>query len=251
MYLITLKKLSIFLLLLLFLNTISQANSKIIDLATDAWPPFYGPELKNKGFVSQLVIEAFKRKGYEVKIHFVPWKRAMEYSKKGDYVGLMGAFFKQERTAYFKYTKAISKSEIVFFVKQNSKITFTKLSDLRKYKIGIVKAYHYSDEFDKEKHNLHLFESRHSTQNIKHLLEGRVDLILGSKKVILSLVKKHYKNSMSKIKPLSPIVHSNKLYIAISKNIKNYKKITQDFNDALSSMHKDGRYETIIKSSNF
>jgi len=244
-----LKKLSIFF-LIFSLNSLF-ANSITITLATDPWAPYYGPKLKNNGYLAQLVKEAFIRKGYELKILFVPWKRAYEYSKVGDYDGLMGAFYKDERTEFFEYSNHIDQAEIVFFIKKDKNISYKNLKDLSKYKIGVVRGYHYSKEFDKEKENLHLFEANHSKDNIKLLIFDRVDLILGSKKVILSLIKKHYPQYLSQIKFLSPIVHSNKLYVCISKKRKNHKQIISDFNEGLKEIIKDKTYDKILKFHNF
>jgi len=47
----------------------------------------------------------------------------LKYSKKDEYEGLLGAFFKKERTIYFSYSKILATAEIVFFIKHDSKIT--------------------------------------------------------------------------------------------------------------------------------
>jgi len=228
-----------------------MANSYKITLATDSFAPYYGPKLVNNGYFTQLVKEAFKRKGYELNVKFVPWKRALEHSKSGNYDGLLGAYSNEERRDFFEYSKKIDQTQIVFFTKKNRNISYDKLSDLSRYIIGVVRAYHYTKEFDKAKKYLHIFEANHLKHNIKLLIHDRVDLILGSKKVILSLLSKHYPEHISQVKFITPILQSNKLYITISKKRKNYKKIITDFNEGLEEMIEDGTYDKILKSHNF
>ena len=46
------------------------AQDKKIVLATDPWPPFYGPDIKNGGYLTEIVKESFKRVGYDCKVEF-------------------------------------------------------------------------------------------------------------------------------------------------------------------------------------
>ncbi len=243
-------KISLVLFILFFGHNI-MASSYKITLATDSFAPYYGPKLLNNGYLTQLVKEAFKRKGYELNVKFVPWKRALEHSKSGNYDGLLGAYYKKDRTTFFEYSQEIDQTQIVFFTKKSRNIQYVKITDLSKYVIGVVRAYHYTKEFDKAKKYLHIFEANHLKHNIKLLIHDRVDLILGSKKVILALLNKHYPQYVSQIKFITPILQSNKLYVTISKKRKNYKKIITDFNEGLEEIIIDGTYDKILKFHNF
>ena len=238
-------------LFILFFGHHILANSYKITLATDSFEPYYGPKLVNNGYVTQQVKEAFKRKGYELTIKFVPWKRALEHSKLGNYDGLLGAYYKKERTTFFVYSEKIDQTQIVFFTKKSRNIQYNKFTDLSKYVIGVVRAYHYTKEFDISKKYLHIFEANHLKQNIKLLIHDRVDLILGSKKVIVRLLNQHYPQYVSEVKFITPILQSNKLYVTISKKRKNYKKIINDFNEGLKEIIEDGTYNKILKFHNF
>jgi len=243
-------KTSLVLFILFFGHTI-MANSYKITLATDSFAPYYAPNLLNNGYLTQLVKEAFKRKGYELNVKFVPWKRALEHSKLGNYDGLLGAYYKEDRTKFFEYSEKIDHTEIVFFTKKSRYIQYVKITDLSEYVIGVVRAYHYSKEFDKAKKYLHLFEANHVKHNIKLLIHDRVDLILGSRKVVVRLLNQHYPLYLSEVKFITPIVQSNKLYVTISKKRKNYKKIINDFNEGLKEIIEDGTYNKILKFHNF
>ncbi|NQY93694.1 MAG: transporter substrate-binding domain-containing protein [Campylobacteraceae bacterium] len=178
-------------------------------------------------------------------------KELWSIQKGGNYDGLLGAYYKEERTSFFQYSQEIDQTQIVFFTKNSKNIQYDKFTDLSKYVIGVVRAYHYTKEFDKAKKYLHLFEANHVRHNIKLLIHDRVDLILGSKKVILALLNKHYPQYVSQIKFITPILQSNKLYVTISKKRKNHKRIISDFNEGLQEIIEDGTYDKILKLYNF
>lgn len=242
---INLKIILFLFIILLSINT--YANQKHIDLVTDPWVPYYGPDIKNNGYFAHLVKEAFKRKGYSLTIHFRPWKRALLTAKAGKFDGILGAFYKNKRTKYFEYSNAIDKSKIVFFSKKESNIKYKNLNDLKPYLIGVVRDYHYSDDFFKFKSKLRLYESKDTNHNIKLLLYNRLDLVLGSKNVILDLIEKNYKKEKEKFIMLETPLIYNHLYVPISKKNKNYKQIIEDFNEGLDEIKKDGTFNKILK----
>lgn len=235
------------LVLFVFLSTNIFAKEKEIVLATDAWAPYYGPDIKNQGYFTHIVKEVFKRKGYSFKVDFVPWKRAVVMAERGKYDGILGAFYKEERTEFFEYSKPIDTAQMVFFTKKDKDIKYERLEDLSSSLIGVVRGYHYSDEFTDFKKNLQLHESTRTKDNIRLLLYNRLDLVLGSKKVTLDLLRRYYENDISKLKILPNPLASSKLYVTISKKNKNHAKIIKDFNAGLDEIKKDGTFDRILK----
>ncbi|MBU2713411.1 hypothetical protein KCG35_20340, partial [Zooshikella sp. WH53] len=67
---------------LLGLLSLFANASTTVDLVTGERVPYIGNYLYNKGYVYQLVEEAFARSGYNVKISFHPWARAKDYVLK-------------------------------------------------------------------------------------------------------------------------------------------------------------------------
>ena len=39
------------------------AGERKLDIGTTEWPPYYGKDLQNGGFMTEIVVEAFKRAG--------------------------------------------------------------------------------------------------------------------------------------------------------------------------------------------
>ena len=79
------------------------SQDKKVTLATDPWPPYYGPDLENQGYFTEISRAAFQRAGYQLVVEFVPWKRALKMAKTGKYDGVLGAFYNDERTQWFTH----------------------------------------------------------------------------------------------------------------------------------------------------
>lgn len=235
---------NIFIFFMLSLCLLGQ-NEKIV-LVTDPWEPFYGPDLGNKGYISEIAKEAFGRMGYDLEIEFVPWKRALEESREGRYDGILGGFYNEERTKYFMYSDSISSANMRFFSRKGNKIEYNSLNDLIGYKIGVIRGYFYSSEFDNAGF-LQKDEINNVEQNIQKIIHGRIDLFIASEEVVYWLLKTKLNEYRDEIVPLGPVYVTNDLYIIISKKSKYPKKIVEDFNNGLEQIKKDGTFNIIME----
>lgn len=226
------------------------AQGKKIILATDPWPPYYGPNMKNGGYFTEIAKASFKKIGYECDVKFIPWKRAFDVSKAGGYDGLLGAFYKEGRTEYFKYSDPISETSIVFFSKKGRKITFKEMKDLSQYKIGVITGYNYSKAFDTAAY-LHKEGVPNLKLNIKKLMAGRIDIFIESREVALWTLREEIPNYADLVEIVNPPLKINKLYIPISKKIKNHEQIVAAFNTGLKLIKEDGTFDKIKKFHGF
>ena len=226
------------------------AQEKKIELATDTWHPYYGPDLENGGFLTELAKEAFKRTGYDCEVKFVPWKRAFEVAKIGNYDGLLGAYFTEERLEFFVYSEPLSEVKVTFFSKKGRNITYRELKDLSPYMIGIVRGYHHTDEFETADY-LTKIETADTENNLRILLAERIDLILESRKVVLYLLQEKFPENITDVEAIEPPLQIHKLHVVISKKSPDYEQKVQDFNRGLQMLKEDGTYDVILKKHGF
>lgn len=222
-------------------------DSKNVRLATDPWAPFYSPELKDGGYITALVREAFKRSGYTLEVDFVPWKRAVVNSKDGRYDGLLGAFHTKEREAYYIYSEPVGSSSLVFFTRSDRQIRFDTLKDLKNYQIGTIRGYTYFPEFDDAGY-LNKQPVKDVIMNIKKLLKGRIDMFIDSRSVTLHVMEKSFPDQRVNVKILDPPLKINNLYVPISKKSKNPRQIIDALNSGLQQIKKDGTFDKIVDS---
>lgn len=226
----------------------STATAETLRLATLDWEPYVGQTLKNRGFNAQIVTEAFKRAGYQVTIEFMPWDKAIEEAKKGAYDGVFPEYYSKERSLDFVYTYFFSSSLLVFCKRSSSAITYKTLKDLAPYRIGIVKGYINTEEFDNATY-LKKIEADSDEENIRRLARGELDLIVIDKLVAQYLVKTKVPEAAGEIEAMEPPLAIHKLFVVLPKKIPLSEKRAREFNKAFESMEKDGTVKAIMSGS--
>lgn len=223
-------------------------QEKSITLATMNFEPLYGESLPEGGVFTALTREAFRRVGYRIDVQFMPWKRAIETTKRGDYDGVMGAVLNSERAPFFVATEAIVPYETVLFSRSEEIITYTDLSELQSYKIGTVRG--ISAENILKAANLTFESVGEYEQNLKKLMAKRIDLIAGNNFVIPDLLKK-YPEFEGKVRAVSPPLQTRPLRIIVPKKNSHHTAIIADFNRGLREIITDGTFNAIVKKYGF
>ena len=235
---------------LLLVNFLFAQNKTIVLANETSWAPHYGKDLLNGGYTTEIIVEAMKRVGYDVKIKWLNWNRALELSKRGIYDGLGASYYTEERAKFFAYTDSLSDTQTVFFKLKSSNIKYNNFEDLKGYKIGTAKGYGYPKKF-LEANYLKTENVRKLELNIKKLLRKRIDLMIGSKKVTQHLLNTKYLEQKDDIEVVKPSVDSMPLYVSFSKKSKGYEQKVKDFNKGLKIIKADGTFEKIIKKHGF
>ncbi|MBW1783561.1 MAG: transporter substrate-binding domain-containing protein [Deltaproteobacteria bacterium] len=224
-----------------------RADDKIIVLAHEtSWAPHYGKDLEQGGYTVEIIRESLKRVGYELEIVWLPWKRAQVEAARGDYDGLGASYYTEERATKFAYSEPIAATQIVFFKRAEDNIRYSKLEDLKPYKIGTGFGYGYPEEFLKADY-LQKVEAYELKTNITRLLHKRVDLIIGSREAILFYLKQDYPDKIHSVEIVGKPLETLSLYVPFSKSRPNYKQKLKDFNRGLKMTKEDGTYQKIMK----
>ena len=223
------------------------ADDKVIFLAHEiSWAPHYGKDLKQGGYTVEIIREALKRVGYTLETVWLPWKRAQVEAARGDYDGLGASYYNEERANKFAFSDPIATTEVVFFKRAEDDIKYSKLEDLKPYKIGTGFEYGYPEKFVKADY-LQKIEAYELKTNITRLLNKRIDLIIGSRNAILFYLKQQYPDRVNSLEILGDPLETLSLYVLFSKNRPNYKQKIEDFNRGLKMIKEDGTYQKIMK----
>jgi polar amino acid transport system substrate-binding protein len=214
-------------------------------LATLDWEPYAGQAPDNKGFNADIVTEAFKRAGYQVKIDVLPWDRAIEEALKGNYDGAFPEYYSKERSQDFVYSHSFSDSLLVFYKRYETSVTYKTLKDLRPYKIGTVRGQINTDEFDNAVYLMKI-EADSDEENLRKLAKGDLDLIVIDKFVAQYLTKTKVPEAAGKISPIEPPLIIRNLFVILPKKNPDAERRARGFNKALDSMIKDGTVKAIM-----
>lgn len=240
--------------MIIALSTLCLANSlaagETVVLTTLDWEPYIGEKLPNQGFVAEIVKEAFKRSGYEVKFQFYPWARSVKMSDDGVVDGYFPEYYAKEREEFASFSEPFDGGPVGFFKKKTDKISYSKLEDLKAYKIGVVRGYVNEEKFDAAKF-LKKEEATDDLTNIKKLLAGRIDMFVCDKFVGLSIANSQMPDKVKELEFIDPPLITQNLYVCISKKAKNNTAKIKAFNDGLVKMKKDGAYKKILAKYGF
>jgi polar amino acid transport system substrate-binding protein len=229
--------------------SIASAPKQVI-LATTEYPPYYGELLPNQGVITEIIREAFKHAGYEVKIKFLPWKRALEMTRQGEFNALFTAWYRKEREQWFGFSDPLPiVNEIGFYKRKDRKVSYRTIEDLQAYKIGIVRGYSNPAEFDRAK--LDTEEVTEDRLNIQKLAVGRIDLALIDKIIGQHIIDTELPESAQKLEWLDPPLKIDNQYLMFSKKFDDYQEKIADFNRGLRQIIEAGIVKAIIVKHGF
>lgn len=229
--------------------TALQAAGRTLDIAATEWPPFYGKDLKNNGFMTEIIREAFKRADYEADVKFLPWKRALEGTKSGKHDGLYTVYHRKEREEWFVFSDPLPANVWGFYRRKGSNISFEKFNDLQPYTIGVVRGYVVPPGFEEAKLKTAL--AKDDEENLRKLHKGRLDLVLTDKIVAKHIIDTKIPDAMSTLEWLDIPVSTEIQYLVFSKKASDYKTILAEFNKGLAAMTADGTLKSIMARHGF
>ena len=198
--------------------------------------------------MAELVREAFKRSGYNLKIAYYPWARVVKMAKDGAVDGYFPEYYSDELKEDFFVSSPIPGGPLGFFKKKGKSISYSTLNDLRPYSIGVVRGYINTAEFDAADY-LKKDEANDDLQNFKKLLAGRVDLIVADKYVGLYTMATYLPDKAGEVEFISPPLEAKDLYLCISKKSNQASALIQAFEAGYQSMIKDGTTTAIIEKA--
>lgn len=237
-------------LIFLFLSFTALSANKEIHLAYGEYPPYYGKALDNNGPISEIIVEAYKRVGYRVKLHFISsWARRMKETREGNYDGIYSGWFREERKQWFVFSDPLPANELGFYKRKKDNITFNKLDDLKPYSIGVILGYKNAEKFERAQLKTEAVEKE--SQNIGKLLLNRIDLALIDKGVGRHILNTKYADQSHLIEWMSPPIEVANQHLMISKKTDEFQKKIDDFNIGLNILKERNLVEKIMIKHGF
>lgn len=237
------------LLALLLLSTAPHAADKRIVLGSSQYPPFFGEHLPNYGVLTEITVAAFKREGYQVEVKFMPFARTLALGKAGTIDGIIAIWHTREREQWFVYSSPLLSSIVGFYKRKGAPINFTKLDDLKQYRIGTVNGYANPPGINADKLNLHEVVS--DEINLRKLLLGRIDLVLIEKWVAQDLIRTKLPQESEKLEWMEPPLEYRSQHLVFSRKADDYLQKFRDFERGLKQLSKDGGLRVILERHGF
>lgn len=218
-------------------------QAQTLTIATGEYPPWSSKKLVNGGFVNDIVTRAFKQEGIQVKYDYLPWKRALVGTKRGNYDATSFWFHSKARERNFYESDPVMQSKTVFFHLKSKHIPNWKtFADLSSYSIGVTRSFTYTKAFWKagKAHKLHLDVTGSESHNMKKLLHGRIDLFPTGALTGWALANSLDPAAKSKLATLSKPLVVTKGFLLFPKKKSDSAKLMAEFNKGLKALKADG-----------
>ena len=175
----------------------------------------------------------------------VPWERALQGRKRGDYDLIGNLFADTDLKKYLTLSEPFFQTDVKFVRKKGSAISFAKLPDLKPYKIAVGEGYFYESAFDTASF-LKKQVVTNTLQGLRMVAGGRVDLTLDSVDVVTYLWSRKDKSLAQKLEFVPKALATRSIHFGVRKNFNGKDKLLKDFNRLLKQMKSDGSLEKLL-----
>lgn len=240
------KKLSLFLLVLIFLNTYIYAQT--INVVTECFLPFqWEKNGKITGPSTEVIQAVIKGVGVDSSIKIYPWARAYTMALKDKNVLIYSLVRIKERENKFKWIGSVmSRNSYLWKLKSRKDIQIETLEDAKNYKTAGVNMdgraeYLFSKGFIKNKD---VYMVSNNEAEIKLLFAQRVDLIVDNDDGLQEKVEKYGYDFKQLEKILALKELSGEIYAAFS--LLTDDEIVNKFRNELKRLKQNGDFSKII-----
>ncbi|USD43643.1 transporter substrate-binding domain-containing protein [Vibrio sp. SCSIO 43135] len=234
-------------LLLASLMFVGVSSANTVKLANGEWAPYQSKSLKNGGFISQLVQEAFEAEGYQVEYTYMPWKRGFEESKAGKLDGSLIWSKNPEREQFFHYSDPVITLSTSLFQRKDKPVTWRAREDLSAFKVGGVTGYAYGIEDLEKDGTIKIQRISSAENNYKKLAAGRLDIVLEDTDVGLETINKL--NLTGKLEPNDKTLTARNYFVIISKKSPRAQELVDAFNRGLMKLKEQGKLDKYREAS--
>lgn len=233
--------------LLVILSINMPANSETITIATGEYPPWTSEKLAHGGFINRVVSSAFALHDIDVEFHYMPWKRALEATKVGQFNGSSFWAIDKDRQNDFFESDIVESDAFVFFHRRSLQLSsWDSLDSLSKFHIGATRGYTYSEEFWRlrENNTLRISLVNDDITNLQRLIDDEIDLFPISLVTGQYLLKENFApHKTLKVSAMPKPLNSDKVIILFSKADEINQKYTLLFNKGLAQLKQQKKIE--------
>jgi polar amino acid transport system substrate-binding protein len=224
----------------------TSSNAEMLQLASSNYYPHYAEDLPQQGVVTEIVRQAFSLQGIEIDTTFMPFARAYHESQQANYIGLIAAWYDDERAQHFYYSQPLYANQIVFFKRQADVIHYQDYNDLaeQRIRLGLVQGYLQPDGLLQSQPNM--VRVALDEQAFFMLAKGRVDLVPADKLNGLYLIQQKLPEFAGQIDWLTPALEQRPMYLLLSKKDPRSEQLMDRFNSGLTELRQSGQYQKIL-----
>ncbi len=226
--------------------------SETIRLASGEWPPYQSEQLQYSGVISRIVAEAFALEGIKVEYGYFPWKRSYLLAQSGRWDGTFVWFDTAERRKSFYISDPVVDIRYVFFHKKTFPFKWSKIEDLKDFRIGATIGYDYGKSFEDAEVQKYTRVIRRPTdkENFMRLNNELIDVFPCDVEVGYEILRQEYGAAAKQLFTHHPLpVKSAPHHLLLSKKDSRSKEWIEKFNKGLMLLKDNGKYDQYFAES--
>jgi polar amino acid transport system substrate-binding protein len=232
---------------------LSLASAATITLVADEWPPFnIKPNSEKEGYIVEIARRVLESHGHIVVYKNIPWNRAIEMTRAGNYDGAIGAS-KTDAAGFIFPSEELAINKLAFYVKKGSTWRYKGLPSIREITLGIVAGYDYrqwlleyidANKNDQSKIQI-LYGDEPVKRNLIKMMNGRIEVVVDSEAAIRYVANNL--NILDKIECAGYDDEPAFIYIAFSPNKPESTDYAKLLSEGISSLRRSGELEKILR----
>jgi len=238
--------------LLLGLMVGNNAVAEEIRISTGEYPPWTSKQLSEGGYINMLVRKAFNEVGVSVTYDYMPWNRALEATRVGQYPASSFWGYDPARDTDFSLSDRIHTDPILLAHRQDLDYpAWETLKDLNAFVFGATRGYTYTADFWQliDSNVLRVSVSNSDLENLEKLIDGHIDFFPISRTTGRYLLHKNFTEArFDQIRFDSRPINSSLDFLLFSKAHPDAELLREKFNQGLARLKARGLPEKLLKS---
>ena len=225
-----------------------DADRVQITISTGHYPPWAGQELPGQGVINQLVTAAFATQGLEVRYVYLPWKRALEETRRGSFPASSFWLPGTGQRKFLRMSDPLINTRTVFFQRaEDPPIRWERIEDLAPYRIGATLGFTYTPEFYNavDQGRIRVLFVPDETQNLKLLFGNRIDVFAASEFAGLQMARE-LGAERDRLRIIHPPLIQSPVYLLFSTRHPQGTHLMARFNLGLQRIRTSGEYQRIL-----
>jgi len=234
---------TVFLSLFLLLSLYVPLQAETLVFSTMNYPPYEiaEPEDGLRGTDVEVIEAVFKRFQISTEFKFLPWKRALEMTKLGQFPGIFSCGYSLERAETLIFSEPLASSTDGYFVRRDFDgfEPSNYEEDAKGLKVGSVLGWWQAKAMEEAGADVVTYRSQELT--FRDLLKGLIDYAAMTLEGSQFWAKKFGISGEVRYLPTK----KKSIYLCFSKKWPGIEEIVRKFNEGLAAVRADGTYDAI------
>ncbi|WP_115461898.1 substrate-binding periplasmic protein [Winogradskyella aurantiaca] len=235
------RKLLTALIIILGINSYGQSS---LNLGSDVWPPFTN-EGSERSIAFDIVKEGLARNSVGMQAQLLGFKEVLSGIEEGNFDGSAALWKTEEREEIMIFSEPYLENRLILVGLKGTEVNYQSIEELKNQRLGVVANYAYEADL-LNADNVQLVYGKSDQDNLEKLFDNKIDFMLVDELLIQYLLKYQYNDVQTYLNIAEQAFQTQKLYLALRKDVPNAQSIIDGFNTSIKEMMLDGTYNRIL-----